>query len=159
MASLLLAETIDSLLVVTDTGRVFGLRVQDLPEGTRASRGEALRRLARLDPNDTPVAAISVPSYDPDPDDATAPSTLVLVTAQGRIKRSALSEYRAAGGGGVLDFKLALHDKVISAFASAPDDDLVIVTSDGKALRMAGTEVRSTGRGTQGVAEIGRAHV
>ena len=157
MASLLLAETIDSVLVVTDTGRVFRIRVQDLPEGTRASRGEALRKLARLDPNDTPISAIAVPSYELDPEDVTAPSTLVLVTAQGRIKRSALSEYRGAGGGGVLDFKLAPHDKVVAAFASAPDDDLVIVTSDAKALRMAGTEVRSTGRGTQGVAGIGLA--
>jgi DNA gyrase subunit A len=154
MASILLAETIDSVLVVTDTGRVFGLRVQDLPEGTRASRGEAIRKLARLDPNDTPIGAVAVPSFEPDSGDATAPSTLVLVTAQGRVKRSALSEYRGAGGGGVLDFKLAPRDKVVAAFACAQDDDLVIVTSDAKALRMAGSEVRSTGRGTQGVAGI-----
>lgn len=156
MATLLLAETVDSLLVVSDTGRVFGLRVQDLPEGTRSSRGEPLRKLARLDPNDVPVAAVAVPSYEPDPDDG-APSTLVLVTAQGRIKRSALAEYRAAGAGGVLDFKLGAHDTVVAAFVAAPDDDLVIVTSDAKALRMAGTEVRATGRGTQGVAGIGLA--
>ena len=73
------------------------------------------------------------------------------------IFRSALAEYRAAGAGGVLDFKLGAHDTVVAAFVAAPDDDLVIVTSDAKALRMAGTEVRATGRGTQGVAGIGLA--
>ncbi len=155
MSAILLAETVDSLLVVSDTGRVFGLRVQDLPEGTRASRGEAVRKLARLDPNEVPVVAVAVPSYDPDPDDTSVPSTLVLVTAMGRIKRSVLSEYRAAGSGGVVDFKLATGDRVVAAFTAAPGDDLVIVTSDAKALRMGGPEVRSTGRGTQGVAGIG----
>jgi DNA gyrase subunit A len=155
MLTLLLAETVNSLLVVTDTGRVFGLRVQDLPQGTRASRGEVIRKLARLDANETPIVAVVVPSFEPDPDDATAPSTLVLVTAQGRIKRSALSEYRGVGAGGVVDFKVASNDKVVAAFVASTADDLIIVTSDARVLRMTGTELRSTGRGTQGVLGIG----
>ena len=83
--------------------------------------------------------------------------SLVLVTKSGRIKRSAISEYRLLGATGVPDFRLSNGDRVVSAFLSSMSDDIVFVTSDAKGLRIEGSEVRPTGRATQGVAGVGLA--
>ena len=148
------ARTVDALLLVTDTGKVCVVRVQDLPEGTRASRGEPVRKYVRLEPTDTVVRALTVETFDQGDDNSLS---LVMVTQSGRIKRSAISEYRSLGATGVLDFRLSAGDRIVSAFLSSISDDIVFVTSDAKGLRIAGTEVRPTGRATQGVAGVGLA--
>jgi DNA gyrase subunit A len=213
LLSLAAASTTDYVLLPTDRGRVFVLRGHELPEGTRASRGEPVRRLARLEPGEAAVAALPVPDLadaKPVPDSSAAaaslplptplnplgvgqraagegkggqggagqggagqrgagqngagqrdagqggpgPIYLTLFTAQGRVKKSPLSEYRGAAQGGVQDFKLSPGDAVVAACLSDGEGEYLVVTSDGKALRFGESEVRPTGRGTQGVAAV-----
>jgi DNA gyrase subunit A len=161
LISLAPATTTDHVLLPTDRGRVFVLRGHEIPEATRAGRGEALRRLVRLEPGEYAVAALPVPELsagdarlEANEDAVPHPPSfayLTLVTAQGKIKKSLLTEYRSAGQAGVLDFKLASGDAVVAALLSDGDGEYLIVTSDGKALRFGEAEVRATGRGTQGV--------
>jgi DNA gyrase subunit A len=79
---------------------------------------------------------------------------LTLFTARGRIKKSVLSEYRAAAQAGVLDFKLASGDPEVAACLADGEGEYVVVTSEGKALRFGEADVRATGRGTQGIAAV-----
>jgi DNA gyrase subunit A len=153
LLALAAASTTDYVVLPTDRGRVFVLRGHELPEGTRASRGEPVRRLARLEPGEAAVAALAAPEL-PDAPHPGAAAYLSLFTAQGRVKKSLLAEYRGAGQGGVQDFKLAPGDGVVAACLSDGDGEYLVVTSEGKALRFGETEVRPTGRGTQGVAAI-----
>jgi DNA gyrase subunit A len=153
LRSLVPASTTDYLLLPTDRGRVFVLRAHEVPEGPRPSRGEPLRKLARLEPGETPLAALATPELY-ESAEARKPCFLTIFTRQGRVKRSLLGEYRAAGQAGVLDFKLAPGDAAVVVCLSAGEGEYLVVTSDGKALRFGVSEVRATGRGTQGVAAI-----
>jgi DNA gyrase subunit A len=162
LLSLAAATTTGYVLLPTDRGRVFVLRGHEVPEGARAGRGEPVRKLVRLEPGEAAVAALAVPELAGAPDsslapgaaDAAAPCLLTLFTAQGRVKKTLLAEYRAAGQAGVQDFKLAMGDTVVAACLSDGGGEYLVVTSDGKALRFGESEVRATGRGTQGVAAI-----
>ena len=170
LRSLTAATTISHVVIATDRGRVFVLRGHELPEGQRNSRGEPLRKLARLEPGEQAVTALAVPDLFDSPEAAQAaqPASsgrssgaqrqaqlgpyLTLFTAQGRVKKSLLSEYRLAAQAGVVDFKLSAGDRVVAAFLSDGEGEFLAVSSDGKALRFGESEVRPTGRGTQGIA-------
>ncbi|NBX47821.1 MAG: hypothetical protein EBT22_11700 [Chloroflexi bacterium] len=155
------ARTVDALLLVTDTGKVCVVRVQDLPEGTRASRGEPVRKYVRLEPTDTVVRALTVETFDQGDDNSLS---LVMVTQSGRIKRSAISEYRSLGATGVLDFRLSAGDRLVSGFLSSISDDgacpptgsegptgLFTLSATGHGKRTAIAELPAKGRGTGGV--------
>jgi DNA gyrase subunit A len=112
-----------------------------------------LRKLARLEPGERPLNALATPDLYDTPD-AKTPCFLTLFTAQGKVKRTILEEYRSAGQGGIVDFKLSPGDAVVAACLADGEGEYLVVTSDGKALRFGQPEVRATGRGTQGVAAI-----
>ena len=161
LLALAAGSTTSHVLLPTNKGRIFVLRGHELPEGNRTSKGEALRKLARLEPGEAAVAALPVSELSDGAEDGAVarglvprPLFLTLVTAQGRIKKSVLAEYRAAAQAGVQDFKLAPGDSVVAAFLSDGEGEYVLVTSEGKALRFGESDVRATGRGTQGVAGI-----
>lgn len=150
LLSLAEATTTSHVLLPSDRGRVFVLRGHEIPEAARTGRGEPVRRLIRLEPGEQAVAVFSV-------DDLAAEAAvhyLTLITSQGKVKKSSLAEYRTAAAAGVVDFKLARGDGVVGAFISDGEGEYLIATDDGKVLRFGETEVRATGRGTQGMAAI-----
>ncbi len=153
LLALVPATTTDYVLLPTDRGRVFVLRAHELSEAPRTGRGEPLRKLARLEPGEQPVTALTTPELYDAPD-GRRPCFLTLFTTLGKVKKSMLDEYRGAGGAGVLDFKLAAGDAVVAACLADGEGEYVLVTSDGKALRFGQPEVRATSRGTQGVVAI-----
>ncbi|HVG98107.1 MAG TPA: DNA gyrase subunit A [Chloroflexota bacterium] len=153
LLALVPALTTSYLVFPTDRGRVFVLRGHEVPEAARPARGEALRKLARLEPGERPVAVLATPELY-DAADGKTPCFLTLFTEQGRVKKSLLEEYRGAGQAGLLDFKLGAGDAVVAACLADGEGEYLVLTSDGKALRFGQPEVRHTGRGTQGVAGI-----
>jgi DNA gyrase subunit A len=152
-------ETTSFVLFPTDKGRVFVLRGHEIPDAPRTAKGETLRKLARVEPGENPLAALMVPDLYDSPEAAKKDKWsggiyLTLFSAQGKIKKSLLSEYRGAAQQGVVDFKLAPGDKVVAACVSDGEGEYIVMASDGKALRFGETEVRHTGRGTQGMASM-----
>ncbi len=138
------ASTLDYLLVLTSSGRVYLSRGHDVPLGTRSSSGDPVQKVFGLRPDEAvaailPVAELSDGRY------------VVWFSAKGKVKKTALSEYRSINSAGLNDFKLLAGDSVTAASLSDGNGDYLVIASDGQALRFPDSEVRPTGRDGQGV--------
>ena len=139
------ATTLDHAVFVSDVGKVYALRANDLPE--TSGRGESLRKLLQLAAEEVIVAAFATSEFAAD-------RYLVQFTRLGRVKKSALAEYRSADAAGIGDLALQAGDRVRTAFVAAGGGHYVVLTSDAKALRFADEQVRASGRIGQGVQAI-----
>ncbi|HEV7662996.1 MAG TPA: DNA gyrase C-terminal beta-propeller domain-containing protein, partial [Chloroflexota bacterium] len=141
------AQTTDYLLCQLSSGRVATVRVAKLPETTRATRAELARSFLSLEPGERIVAIVPVNAFSEE-------MFLVVFTREGRVKKTALSEYIKVDEKGAPDLKLLGKDTVARALLSLGWGDYIVTTSDGKALRFSDSDLRPTGRVGQGVAAI-----
>jgi DNA gyrase subunit A len=142
------AHTTDYLLCQLSTGRVAAVRVAKLPETTRAGKPELARVFLNLDPGERIVATVPVGAFSEE-------VFLVQFTREGRVKKTALSEYVRVDEKGAPDLRLLGKDAVVRALLSLGGGDYVVTTSDGKTLRFSDKDLRPTGRVGQGVQAIG----
>ncbi|HUY99704.1 MAG TPA: DNA gyrase subunit A [Thermomicrobiaceae bacterium] len=147
MVGIVPASTLDYLLVLTRTGRVYLGRGHDVPLGTRTSPGETAQKLFGLKPDETLAAVLPTADLHGD-------RFVVWFTANGRVKKTALSEYASINAAGLNDLKLLGEDEVVAATLSDGSGEYLVMTGDGQALRFADDEVRATGRDGQGVNAI-----
>jgi DNA gyrase subunit A len=145
----------DHLLFITDQGRAFGLPVNQVPEGTKAGKGESLRKILELDAREQVVSMLGFSDFDEE-------CYVVEFTRLGKVKKAPLSEYRTAGHASIADFKLGDGDAVITAVlvpapvAGEPYEpgEYLVTTDKEKALtlRFSDEDVRAQqGRLGQGV--------
>src|ERR687884_563510 len=144
------AHTTDYLLCQLSTGRVATVRVAKLPEATRAARAEVPRALLSLDPGERVVGIAPISAFSEE-------VFLVVFTREGRVKKTALSEYLRVDEKGSPDLRLLGKDSVAAVVVSPGGGDYVVTTSDGKTLRFADADLRASGRVGQGVQAIGLA--
>jgi DNA gyrase subunit A len=147
LISVVRAQTTDYLLCQLSSGRVASVRVARLPETTRAARAEMARSFISLDPGErlafvAPVSAFSEEVY------------LVVFTREGRVKKTALSEYLRVDEKPSPDLRLLGKDNVAAALISPGGGDYLVTTSDGKTLRFSDGDLRAAGRVGQGVQAI-----
>src|SRR5439155_14227205 len=142
------ALTTDYLLCQTSTGRVATVRVAKLPEFTRAARAELPRSFLSLEPGERVVAIVPISGFSEE-------MFLVVFTREGRVKKTALSEYIKMDEKGSLDMRLLGKDEIVRATVSLGWGDYVVTTSDAKTLRFSDSDLRPTGRVGQGVQAIG----
>jgi len=148
---LLSAYTHDNILFFTNKGKVYKLRVWDLPESTRTSKGQAIVNLINIDQNEL---VTSVLSYALKGEESKKYSYIVMATKNGTIKKSRLKEYENIRRNGLVAIKLESEDQLSWAKLSTGEDDMLLVTHNGKSIKFSESEVRSTGRDTQGVRGI-----
>jgi DNA gyrase subunit A len=141
------ATSQDFILCVCSTGRVFQVAAHRIPVGTRSSKGEPVRKLLELAPGEEIVTLLPVGSYDED-------RYLVTFTRLGKVKKSPLSEYKAADIDGVQDMKLAEGDSVAAALLSRGRGEYLVTTGSAQTLRFSDEGLRAQGRVGQGVAAI-----
>ena len=141
------AQMHEVLLFFTNQGRVFGLRVFELPEAGRAARGSHVRQLLSLAEGEEVATLLAVR-------DLTAPGDLVFATRNGVVKRTPLVEYRHLNSSGLIAIHLQQGDDLIAVASARAGSDAVLATRAGKAIRFALAEVRATGRASQGVRGI-----
>jgi len=139
------ASTMDYVLFVSNLGRVFSVRANKLPE--TSSKDGSIRRILSLGPEERIVAAAAVDGFSQE-------RFLVQFTRKGRVKKSALHEYRGADASGLSDVNLLEGDQVLTALISDGGGQYMVLTSDGKALRFRDQEARASGRVGQGVAAV-----
>lgn len=140
------ADAHDDLLVFSNRGRVYRLKVYDLPEMGRQARGVHVKTLLPLAEEEV-AALLAVRGLEGE-------GYLVFATERGLVKRTALKEYANLGTGGLIAIRLLEGDRLVGVALSDLEDEAILATAEGQAIRFPLEEVRATGRDTQGVVGI-----
>jgi DNA gyrase subunit A len=144
---LLPARTLDTILFFSDRGKVYSEKAYQIPDVGRTARGIPIVNILSLGPNETITAAVPVPSFE----DA---SYCTMATSNGRVKRVILSEFASVRPSGLIAIGLAEGDSLGWVRLTRGDDEIVIITENGQALRFSETLVRPMGRPATGVIGI-----
>ncbi|MCA9013310.1 MAG: DNA gyrase subunit A [Planctomycetaceae bacterium] len=144
---LFVSSTHDFLLFFTDKGKVHWIKVYDLPLQARTGKGRALANLMTLEEGEGIANCFNVRYF---PDD----QYLVIATRQGIIKKTALSAYGRPMKGGIIAIRLDEGDALVDVRIVQGDEDLVLSTSGGMAIRFNHEDARPMGRATRGVKGI-----
>ncbi|HMX93704.1 MAG TPA: DNA gyrase subunit A [Elusimicrobiota bacterium] len=145
---LFVTNTHAHLLLFTTRGRAYSVRVYEIPEAGRASRGKAVVNLVALNPDEKITSAIPVTSFEPE---KTKDMGLILCTRNGQIKRTALSEYDSVRKSGIIAIGLDEGDILVDAKLTDEKREVLIGTKHGMCIRFPAEQVRLMGRGAGGV--------
>jgi DNA gyrase subunit A len=144
---LLVGSTHNYLLFFTDRGRVYREKIYDLPEAERAARGNHIRNILPLEGDEKVQTVITIRNFD-------TPGYFMFATRQGLIKRTAIQEYSNINAAGLIAINLVDGDELVAVRITDGDNDAVLATRNGQAIRFDEAQVRETGRATQGVIGI-----
>lgn len=134
----------DYVLFFTDKGRVYRLKCYEVPEGSRQSKGINIANLLPISPDEKVTSMIRVPEFDEN-------KYLIMVTRQGIIKRIALNAYNTARKGGLIALELNEGDELAWVRMTDGNQQVIVATKKGVAIRFNETDVREMGRQARGV--------
>ncbi|MDD2679428.1 MAG: DNA gyrase subunit A [Candidatus Omnitrophica bacterium] len=144
---LFVASTKDYLLIFTDQGQVHWLKVYEIPQASRTSKGKAIINLLDMAAGSKISSTIPVKEFS-------AEQYLVMVTKLGQIKKTKLDAYGNPRKGGIIGITLDKNDELIGVSLTDGKQELLIGTRQGKAIRFPEAKVRDMGRGARGVKAI-----
>jgi len=142
-----IASTHDYMMLFTNRGRCYWLKVFEIPEGGRAARGKSIANLISKEPEETLASYVSVRDFEES-------LNVMMVTEQGMIKKTALREFSNPRRTGIAAVTLGKGDRLIDVRLIDGSQDIVIGTHEGVAIRFHEQEVRAMGRGASGVRAI-----
>ncbi len=142
-----IASTHHYILFFTDRGKVYSLKVHEVPDSGRATRGRAIQNLLEKDKDEKITAFLSIKEFAND-------KYTIMVTEQGTIKKTVLSAYSNIRKMGIIAINIVEGDRLIEVGLSEGNNDIVIGTSDGMAIRFNEKDVRDMGRTATGVKGI-----
>ncbi len=149
---LFIASTHDTMLFFTEKGRCFWLRVYEIPEGEKTSKGRAIQNLIQIPPDDKVKAIIEVRKLDDK--DYVNNHYIVLCTKKGIIKKTCLEEFSRPRVSGVNAITINEGDELLAARLTDGNNEIMMAVKSGRAIRFPEEKVRPTGRGAIGVAGI-----
>ncbi|MBP5310296.1 MAG: DNA gyrase subunit A, partial [Lachnospiraceae bacterium] len=141
---LLMTNTHNHVMFFTNFGRVYRLKVYEIPEASRTARGTAIINLLQLNPGEKISAVIPVTTYDEN-------HNLFMVTKNGTVKKTCVSEYMNIRKNGLIAIGLRDDDELIEVKTTTADSEIFLVTKYGMCIRFKETDVRKTGRSAMGV--------
>ncbi len=141
---LFVANTHDYILCFTDQGRMFWLKVYEVPQGGRVSRGKPIVNLLKLEGDERVTAILPVKEFDAD-------HYVFMATANGTVKKTPLIDFSRPRSNGIIAVRLDVGDYLIGVAITDGQHDVMLFTDEGKANRFAETDVRPLGRDTRGV--------
>ena len=144
VVEMLMMSSHDYLLFFTNKGRVYRIKAYEIPESSRTSRGIAVVNILQLQPDEKVTAMIPIEDYGED-------KYLFMATADGFVKKTKITEYENIRKNGLTAITLRDDDTLIEVKLTDGDEDVIMVTKYGQAIRFSETEVRPTGRATMGV--------
>ena len=144
---LFIANTHNYMLFFTDLGKCYWLKVYDIPQGGRATRGRAVVNLIGCQPGEKVEAFVSVKDFDDD-------HYIVMATQNGIVKKTVLSAYGKPRKGGIYAIDIRDGDKLIEARITNGEHDILLGTYEGKSIRFSEKNIRPSGRKTMGVKGI-----
>lgn len=142
-----IASTHNYIMFFTDAGKCYWLKVHEIPESGRATRGRSLLNLVEKDKEEKITAFVAVKEFVDD-------KFLVMVTQEGTVKKTKLSAYSNVRRGGINAINLTEGDRLIEVKMTDGASDIVIGTKSGMAIRFHETDVRDMGRTATGVRGI-----
>ncbi|BFU94705.1 MAG: DNA gyrase (type II topoisomerase), subunit A [Nitrospira sp.] len=145
--TLFTASTHDALLFFTDAGKVYWLKVHEIPEASRAAKGKALVNLLALSGSEKVTATLPVKEYRDD-------RFVIMATKRGIIKKTELSAYGNPRQGGIIALRLEEGDKLIAVHITDGQREILLGTKQGITIRFKEDEVRPMGRTAYGVKGI-----
>jgi DNA gyrase subunit A len=144
VSQLYIASTHSYFLVFTNKGRVFWLKVHEIPIGSPTAQGKAIVNLLPFGEGEKLATILPVREFTPGP-------SLVMATQRGIVKKTDLMNFQRPRSAGIIALSLDPEDELISAALSEPDQSIVIGTRYGKIIRFPSAEVRDMGRTARGV--------
>ena len=144
---LFITSTHNYILFFTNKGKMYKLKTYEIPEAGRQAKGTALVNLLQLDPDEKVSAVINIKDFQDG-------KYLIFMTKHGLVKKTELQEYETSRNTGITAITLLEQDELISVKLTRGTTELITVTQDGMSIRFDENDVRSMGRGTQGVKGI-----
>ena len=141
---LFVASSKDFMLFFTDAGKVYQIKVYEIPEGGRATRGKAIVNLLNLQENEQITAILSVKGFDDE-------RNILMATRLGVVKKSPLREYANIRSGGIIAVNLDEGDKLIAVALTDGRQDVLLASKNGKSIRFHEGDARPMGRVSRGV--------
>jgi DNA gyrase subunit A len=141
------SNTHEFIMFFTSKGRCHWLKVYEVPEGSRQTKGKAIVNMLKLEENESIAAYVSVKTFDED-------KYLIMSTQKGLIKRTNLSLFNNPRSGGIIAIGLNDDDRLIETKIASAKDEIFIATTEGKAIRTKVKDFREIGRTGMGVRGI-----
>ena len=144
---LFIGSTHDYILFATSEGKAYYLKVHQIPEGSRAARGQHVRGMLNVSSDEEITAVVRFSEF-------TDERYLFMATTRGVVKKVRVSDFRNAKVRGITAINISDGDKLAAAMLTSGEDDLVLVTRNGRGLRIDEESVRPMGRASRGVQGI-----
>lgn len=150
VAKILTANTHDNMLIFTNFGKVFKLKVFELPEGSRQAKGTSIINLINIDQNELVQSIITASSKLEDIKD----QFITLATKKGLVKKTPIKLFQNIRVSGIIAIQLNEGDELVWGNVTNGKKDIILITHLGKSIRFSETQIRPTSRDTKGVKGI-----
>lgn len=147
IGTILTANTHDDILFFTNKGKVYKLKVHELPESGRLAKGQAIVNLLQLEAGELIKSTLTIDSQAKNDGNG----FIVSATKKGLIKKTPISHFRNIKSNGLIAIDLVDGDELKKVSASSGVNHILLVTKEGKSIRFSEEDVRATGRDTRGV--------
>ncbi|MFA6257009.1 MAG: DNA gyrase subunit A [Candidatus Paceibacterota bacterium] len=138
-----------NLLFFTNLGKVYHMKMYDIPEGRRATKGKSIMNFLQLSGDEKVNSILAMPK-----DLSKVPSSLMLVTKNGTAKKMATESFKDVRRSGIIAIRLDKDDQLVSALVTEKGDEVIIATAMGQSIRFKESDVREMGRTAGGVSGI-----
>ncbi len=139
-----IASTHDHIMFISTEGKAYWLKVHEIPESSKNSRGGHIKSLLAVDANEEIATVVSLKNFNDT-------EYLFMATAGGVIKKVPTNDFRNAKTRGIIAINLDEGDKIVSAILTTGKDELILISRKGKGLRITEEQVRPMGRASRGV--------
>lgn len=146
----LYTETHDSLMIFTDSGKVFQTPVYEIPEGTRVAKGRGLTNFIEIGAEDKVLSLFALGKKDTEQ----GVKNLVMITKDGVMKKTLLEDFKNVRRSGLIAISLKKGDALRAVRKTTGEDEIIITTKKGQSIRFQEKEVRSMGRTAAGIRGI-----
>ena len=142
-------STHSNLLFFTNLGKVYQMKMYDIPEARRATRGKSIMNFLALSSEEKVTSILAMPK-----DKDQSATSLMLVTKNGTAKKMGSASFKDVRRSGIIAIRLDKDDQLISALTTSKGDEVMIATSNGQSIRFKESDVREMGRTAGGVSGI-----
>ncbi|MBI5078224.1 MAG: DNA gyrase subunit A [Candidatus Yonathbacteria bacterium] len=140
------ATTHSDMLFFSDKGKAYQIKMYDIPEGKRATRGKSIMNFIALSGEEKVTSILSMPKSAKD-----SKLSLFMVTKQGTVKKCSAESFKDVRRNGIISIKLEKGDELLAALFTEKGDDIILTTAKGQAIRFKESDAREMGRAAGGV--------